>query len=168
MQQEEMLRYLRALNDELQARQAKGEICLYGGAVMCLVFHARPSTKDVEAVFEPTGVIREAASAVAAQFHLPEDWLNDGVKGFVVQHEREIFAVWSHLTVYVAEPDYLFAMKALAARLDGTDNADLRYLIRVLGLRSPDEAFAILERYYPRQRIKPATQFFLEEVFETQ
>jgi hypothetical protein len=26
--------------------------------------------------------------------------------------------------------------------------------------------FAILEKYYPRQQIKPATQFFVEELFE--
>lgn len=64
------------------------------------------------------------------------------------------------------EADYLLAMKALAARVDTADVADVRLLISRLGLRQAEEVFAILEKYYPRQQIKPATQFFIEELFE--
>lgn len=46
--------------------------------------------------------------------HLREDWLNDAVKGFVVQHPQRIFLDAPHLKVYVPEPDYLLAMKTLA------------------------------------------------------
>jgi len=48
MTAEEIKQYLRELNDELALQNVKGEICLYGGAVMCLVFKARPATKDVK------------------------------------------------------------------------------------------------------------------------
>ena len=41
------------MNDKLKLLDAKGEDCPYGGAVMTLVFDARPSTKDVDAVFKP-------------------------------------------------------------------------------------------------------------------
>ena len=57
-------------------------------------------------------------------------------------------------------------MKTLAARVDTTDRQDIEFLIDTLGLKRPDEVFAILEKYYPRQQIKPATQFFVEELFE--
>ena len=30
-----------------------------------------------------------------------------------------------------------------------------------------NEVFSILEKYYPRRQIKPATQFFIEELFES-
>jgi hypothetical protein len=70
------------------------------------------------------------------------------------------------LKVYVPEPDYLLAMKTLASRVESTDKQDILFLIDLLGLKRADEMFAILEKYYPRHQIKPATQFFVEELFE--
>ena len=45
----DILRLLHALNDELKAANVKGQVNLAGGAVMCLAFGARPSTRDVDA-----------------------------------------------------------------------------------------------------------------------
>lgn len=135
---------------------------------MCLVYQARPSTKDVDAIFAPTHVIRLAAQRVAETYQLREDWLNDAVKGFVVPHPQRIFLDLSHLKVYVPEADYLLAMKAMAARVDTQDANDIRTLIAHLGIRSADQVFTILEHYYPRQRIKPATRYFIEEILENE
>jgi hypothetical protein len=158
--------YLGELNDELQAVNIKGEVCLYGGAVMCLVYDARPATKDVDAVFKPTSEMRQAISRVAERNSLPEHWLNDGVKGFLVPHRQRTFLDLSHLKVYVPEPDYLLAMKAIAARAESYDPEDVKLLIHLLGLKKPDEVFDVIEKYYPRQQIKPVTQYFIEELFE--
>jgi hypothetical protein len=166
MDSEAILYYFQELNQELAKLGIVGEVCLYGGAVMCLVYNARPSTKDVDAIFHPTREMRQAIANVGAAHHLRSDWLNDAVKGFVVQHTQRIFLDAPYLKVYVPEPDYLLAMKTLAARVDTTDRDDIRFLINHLGLRSPSEVFAILEKYYPRQQIRPATQFFVEELFE--
>lgn len=158
--------YLVALNDELMVQDVTGELCLFGGTVMCLVYQARPSTKDVDAIFAPTDSIRRAAQRVAERFDLAEDWLNDAVKGFVVPHQQRILFDLSHLKVFVPEPDYLLAMKGLAARVDTQDADDIRRLIRFLELRTPDQVFEILEKYYPRQQIRPATRYFIEELFD--
>ena len=93
--------------------------------------------------------------------------LNDAVKGFVVEHLQRIFLDLTNLKVYVPEPDYLLAMKTLAARVEGTDKEDVKFLIALLGITQAEDVFAILEKYYPRRQIKPATQFFVEELFET-
>ena len=74
---------LEALSDKLGERGITGEICLFGGTVMVLAFTARLATKDVDAVFQPTQTIRELARTIAEQLNLPENWLNDGVKGYV-------------------------------------------------------------------------------------
>jgi hypothetical protein len=129
------------------------------------VYQARPSTKDVDAIFQPTSQMRQAAARVAERHDLRPDWLNDAVKGFVVQHAQRVLFDLPNLKVYVPEPDYLLDMKTLAARVEGTDPEDVRFLINLLDLRSAEEVFAVLERYYPCHRIKPATQFFVEEIF---
>lgn len=166
MDTKQIKQYLDELNDELQAMNIKGEVCLYGGAVMCLAYNARPATKDVDAVFKPTSEMRQAIARVAERNSLPENWLNDGVKEFLVPHPQRTFLNLSHLKVYMPEPDYLLAMKAISARAESYDPEDVKLLIHLLGLKNPNEVFTIIEKYYPRQQIKPATQYFIEELFE--
>jgi len=166
MLRDEIIEYLYALNEKLQRQNVKGEICLYGGAVMCLVYDARPSTKDVDAIFQPTEIIREAAKEIANEYGLVDDWLNDGVKGFLVEHPRKVFLNLSHLVVMVADPEYMLAMKSLSARIDGTDSKDIEFLINKLKIKTVEDVFNIIDKYYPRRIIKPATQFFLEAVFD--
>lgn len=165
MLKSEIVKYLHMLSEKLRQRNVKGEICLYDGAVMCLVYDARPSTKDVDAIFQPAEIIRDAAREIAAEYGLPDDWLNDGVKGFLVEHPKSVFLNLPHLTVMVADPEYLLAMKALSARIDATDGPDIVFLIKALKITTIEEVFNIIEAYYPDRIIRPATQFFLEELF---
>lgn len=162
---EEITKYLDQLNDELSLANIKGEISIHG-AVMCLVYDARPATKDVDAIFKPSSEIRVLVKRIAERHGLPADWLNDGLKGYLVSHPRRILFDLSNLKVFVPEPDYMLAMKAMSARADTYDQTDVRILIDVLGLKAPVDVFAILEKYYPQQQIKPATQYFIEELFE--
>jgi hypothetical protein len=39
MTKQQIKKYLKMLNDQLAEMGIKGEICLYGGAVMCVVFN---------------------------------------------------------------------------------------------------------------------------------
>ena len=103
-----------ALEAELAREEAVGELYLVGGAVMCLVFDARPATKDVDAVFRPVSKIRTLAARMARDHGVPEDWLNDAVKGFLSpKAEFDEFLDLPHLKVFVARPEYLLAMKCL-------------------------------------------------------
>jgi predicted nucleotidyltransferase len=140
---EDIKRYLTELNDELRSMNVKGEICLYGGAVMSLAYNARPDTDDVDAIFEPVRYIRKAARRVAERNGLPLGWLNNAVEIFLTQHERRILIDLSHLKIYVPPPDYLLAMKVLSARPGTVDEDDIAVLIGNLGLTTPEELFRI-------------------------
>src|SRR6478672_4284652 len=96
---------LEALNRELASESIRGELYLAGGAVMCLVFHAREATKDIDALLVPAAELRQAAQRVAAREDLPEGWLNDAVKGFFSADGRfEIYQEFSHLRVFSPHP----------------------------------------------------------------
>ncbi len=154
------------LNDLLRDRGEVGEIGIVGGAVMCLVYNTRAATKDVDAVFEPSSVIRELASQIAKGEELPPDWLNDAAKGFILPGfaKQEVMTL-SHLRVWAPEPRYMLAMKCISARWDSSDRDDVIFLIKELKLKEPTEVFEIIEAYYPHSRIPPKTQFFIEELF---
>jgi hypothetical protein len=156
-----------ALNDELASRGVLGEVGLCGGAVMCLVFQARSSTKDVGAVFEPTREIREAATVVARNFGIAEDWLNDAAKGFFLSDppQHDVMEL-PNLRVWAPAADYMLAMKCVSARFDSHDRGDVEFLVRHLGLQSPAAVFEVICRYYPRERVPAKTAFLVEEILQ--
>ena len=155
------------LNEELEKEGHVGEVCIVGGAAMCLVYNAREMTKDVDAIFKPAEIIRRLAQKIAREESLPDDWLNDSVKGFLQSGfgSKEVLS-FSCLRVWTPNTEYLLAMKCLSARWDSHDREDVVFLIKRLGYRKSDEVFHLIESYYPKKRIPPKTQFFIEEVFE--
>ena len=167
MTAEEITQYLTELNDELRLMDIKGEVSLFGGAVMVLAFNARAATKDVDAIFQPSTEIRVAVARIAERHNIPHTWLNDGVKGYWAEHDERILFEMPFLSVYVPESDYMLAMKAIAARSGTDDENDARLLIDMLGLKHPEEVFSIVEKYYPKTMIPPRTEYFIEGLFES-
>lgn len=171
---EAILRALGSLSEELGRQGVTGELCLFGGTVMVLAFTARLSTKDVDALFQPSPLIRDCARRIAEEQNLPTDWLNDGVKGFVsARHETAAgnLPQFPHLRLTMPVPEYLLAMKCMAARLGGTtgessDVPDIAFLIRHLGLKSAPAVLEIVGQYYPANRIPVKTQYLVEGLFE--
>ena len=155
------------LDAELAAQGADGEIYLVGGAVMCLVFDARPATRDVDAYFRPTSVIRQAAARVAGKAGVPDTWLNDAVKGYLSPRgDFDSYLELPHLRVFVARPEYLLAMKCAAMRLgeEFRDLDDVRYLLRYLNIFDADSALEIVHRYFDADHLTPKTRLALEEL----
>ncbi len=170
-----ILRALGALSDELGKQNITGEICLFGGTVMVLAFTARLTTKDVDAIFQPTQTIRELARQIAGDQRLPLDWLNDSVKGFISgRHETTSGGLpqFPNLRLAMPVPEYLLAMKCMAARLGGSiagepsDVTDIVFLIRHLGLKSAQQVLDLVAHYYPENRISVKTQYLVEGLFE--
>lgn len=165
MTADEIQQYLSELNDELALKDIKGEISLFGGAVMVLAFNARIATKDVDAIFEPVKEIRNAAHRIAELHALKLDWLNMAVRMFVVKHDRELLFDLPNLRVTVPEADYLLAMKMIALRPQTEDEDDAIFLIEKLRLLSKADVLGIIADYYPRKEISATTITWLDEYF---
>ena len=163
----DIAKLFRQLNDELQQQEVQGELYLVGGAVMCLVYEARESTRDIDAFFKPSKQLRIAAARVALKNDLPETWLNDGVKGFLSNNGKfNDYLELSNLKVFIADPAYLLAMKCLSARIgeEFHDIDDIRYLLRYLNITSAPEAEKIISDYYPLEKFPQKTLYLLEEL----
>ncbi len=167
MDRDEIHHLFGRLNEELARAEVSGEVYLVGGAVMCLVHEARQSTQDIDALFRPAEVVREAAQRIADWESCPRDWLNDAVKGFLSERgDYQPYLELSNLSVMTASPEYLLAMKCLSMRLGAEfhDEADIRYLLRYLNITAPKAALDTVARYYPLDRIPQKTLYALEEI----
>ena len=131
------------------------------------LYVARPSTQDVDAYYRPAREVRQAAARIAARSGVPADWLNDAVKGYLsARGEYRPWLELSHLRVMVAQPEYLLAMKCLAFRIGAEfhDEDDVRFLLRLLDIKSYAKAVEIIARYYPRERFPRKTLYALSEL----
>lgn len=167
LSEKDIRRLLDLLNAELRKDGVKGELYLVGGAVMCIAFHARPATRDIDGYFLPAGRLREAAARVAGKTGFEASWLNDAVKGYLSkQGEFAPFLELDHLKVMVAQPEYLLAMKCLAMRIgqEFHDEEDIRYLLRYLNISTYEAAVKVIVRFYPLEQFPQKTMYALEEI----
>jgi len=109
------------------------ELLLVGGAAMVLMYNARQSTQDVDAlILSPPKVhlVRKLAEQVAQDIGLPDDWLNDGAKGYLVGLSKgpTIFSA-PGIVVKGVSAAQLLAMK-LSAWRDDVDIADARRILQ--------------------------------------
>lgn len=165
LSREELTGLLEEIATELESRGFRGDLFIVGGAAMALAYNTRRSTRDLDAVFEPKTVVYEAARAVGERHDLSPDWLNDGVKGFLPGEDLNATTLFDRpgLSVRVASPRYLFAMKAVAARIERDAN-DLLHLYRLCGFASLAEARECVTQYYPPHLVPPKTEFILQEL----
>lgn len=150
---EDILKFLNMLNDELQILNIKAELTLFGGSVMCVAFEARPTTRDVDAIFQPKSKVYKIANDKIAKTHgLPHNWLNDAVSRFIsYSGEKEAFLKLSNLTIYIPKPEYFLAMKCLTSRIDfSSDIEDIKCLLDFLHICSYEQVTEIFAKFYPK------------------
>lgn len=156
-----------ALGERCAAHGIQVEMFLVGGAAMALAYDRERTTRDLDAVFEPKALVYEHARRLADERGLPPDWLNDGVKGLLPDRPDtgpQVVFTSTGISVAVASPDYLFAMKAAAARQEA-DTEDLLRLAALLNISTAAAAFAMIERFYAPSRLSAKSHFFIEAAF---
>ncbi len=156
------------------------EIVVYGGSALLLTLNRQINTGDVDAVFEGNkDFIRRLAAEMAAEFGWDENWLNDGVKGWLSNRDADpdvkaLFKTYSAedrpgLRVYTAKAEYLFAMKCRAMRVGGVETSsdidDIKLLARAIGIQNSQDALTLVEKFDPQNVLQPKTRLGLEEIF---
>lgn len=124
-----MRELLAQLGERLKAKGIKASLYVVGGAAMAMEYGREGLTPDIDAVASNRAVFVEARR-LAAEHGLPKGWLNSNAGGWVPPRPE-----WSlrrptelGLTVHVAPPEHLLAMKLIAGRRK--DRPDIRLLIQ--------------------------------------
>lgn len=167
LSKQDILKYFEQINIRLAKENKYGEILIAGGAALTLVFNARQSTYDIDAIFRPKEDMRAIIKSMAEEYNINEDWLNDGVKGFITNNMKSsTYLECSNLTVSSLDAECLLAMKLTSARSLSKDMEDSIFLMGILKIRSQQELFALIEKYtHPNQQTMQA-KYFTIEVFE--
>lgn len=142
---------LKRLGELAQAKGLHIQLTLVGGAVMVLRFDARSSTRDVDAVIllpREARLVRDLAKQVADEHDWPEDWLNDGAKGYLVGiSDGPVVFQSPGIEARAPSMEQLLAMK-LSAWRDDIDISDARRLLEEIGReRNRDEVWESLEPF---------------------
>lgn len=156
----------RRLGDRLARRGVVADLYVFGGAAMALAYDARRSTRDIDAVFKPHGLVLDEARAVADELGLPQWWLNEQASAYVAPGgDSNAPRVFDHpgLRVSAASPEHLLAMKVLAARRRDAD--DIRFLVKHLSLTTADEVLALCAEIFPDEEVPARARLVLEDAF---
>jgi len=148
---EEIQDGLRRLGELAQSQGLHVRLALVGGAAMVLGYDARQSTRDVDAVIlspAEAKLVRNLVKKIADENDWPEDWLNDGAKGYMVGiSEGSLLFSAPGIDAFSPSLAQLLAMKLCAWR-DDLDISDARRLLqKIVSGRGKDEIWANREPY---------------------
>jgi hypothetical protein len=165
LNRDEILDALTDLVHRLSEAGIKGGIRIVGGAALSIEYFDRPATVDIDGLLYPAEEIRPFADEIARERGWPESWLNDKVRAFL--SHRDTDADWKtviadgEVTVKVASPELLLAMKLLAGR-GRRDGPDVEKLLAICSVQSIEDAQQIFDHYYPEEAIKVAARLWVE------
>lgn len=152
---------------KMARRRLVGEIHVFGGAAMVLVFDERAATRDVDALFEPDGPMLDAAAEVAAELGLPRSWLNNQASTYVSGRAGRGTPAYDHpnLRVLTTPTEHLLAMKVRAAR-SLRDADDVSLLLDHLGLSTMASVTTVVEHFFPGIPLSDRSRMMLDDVLD--
>jgi len=163
----QILAALTALAERLGPERC--ELVVVGGAALVLLYAARETTRDIDAVLpgaEAGRRVRTAARAIAEEQALPDDWLNDAAKGYVHGFAAgDVVLDLPTLRVIAPAPQQLLAMKLCAWR-DDLDIDDARLLLSKLQGSLDDVWSTVAPHLVPGREQK--ARYAFEELWEVE
>jgi hypothetical protein len=180
LDREKLLRAFDELGRAAVAAGTRLQIAVYGGSALMLASNFRFATEDVDVsqLEQPWPEwLRATVDKLAHENGWAEDWFNDGV----VFHLSALadpagdhleFGTFPRgpeapgLMVYLPSAAYLLALKLKAIRVNDPvrgeqERLDILNLMRVVGIRTAEEAIALLARYFPNSGASSEKQKFL-------
>lgn len=167
---------LSEIGQQLAAQGRIAEIAIYGGSALILQFDFRESSHDVDylPLRGSRWALKAAAASVGRKHNLPSGWFNDQI----VQNKlspRPVTLPYGDfpsenpgLRVFVASPQYIFAMKVFAMRssLMAQDVEDIWNLWSELGLEDTDTAINLCTQFYPGRELPKRHKLILQDIAE--
>lgn len=161
LRHEEIIDLLADIGEALHATGDSAHMYVAGGAALALRYgeRARDVTHDVDALFDRDLRLLEEAGRIAAQRGLDHGWLNDHFRAFLPTAREDLSADTLRvggLTVRIASPEILLAMKMHAAR--PKDLPDAVLLAGELDMRTAEEIAQLTIDLYGEHSV-PAVDF---------
>jgi predicted nucleotidyltransferase len=157
MRKQEIIQYLMLLGEELEELRIRRPVRLLmiGGAYMVTQFDSRAVTEDVDVLVyldrysDEYIQFREAIRYVAQDVHENLKWLSINIGDFMEEVGKvprgRLWLEHGKLRVYVPDPQYVLALKMLAAR--DKDMDDLQFLFQYLQITKRRQAERILKKH---------------------
>jgi hypothetical protein len=157
LDRDQVIELLDELARRLQARGLEAEIYVVGGTAMALAYDRARVTRDIDAVAHPSAVVDEIAAQMADDdSDLPPGWFNQQVAALLPREfdADQIEALtWPGLTVNIASPRRLLAMKVRAGRSE-RDLVDIYVLCQVLDLTEVEQVWGICDEVWGSDMIR--------------
>jgi predicted nucleotidyltransferase len=170
---EEISRLLEEISIKLAEQNKYGEIIMCGGASMSLVYNARDSTHDIDAIFTPKEDLLPIIEAIAEENKIDKQWLNDDFTDlsiFTQSLESVQYKSYSHLQIKTMNAESLLAMKVIASRPNTHDMNDTIVLMQYLKIESYEQVIDILNKHktqFLHPKIVKEIQMFAFKAYQT-
>lgn len=163
------------LADRLMQENKVVDVAVYGGSALVLQFDFRKDTHDLDITAgDDAYALKTMSMDVGLQHNLEPGWFSDGVEIFKSDKEAlrfyKAYPSNEHqsLRIFTASPEYLLAMKILSMRepWNAPDMLDVQNLVKVMGIKTPEAAMEVVQRFYPGKTIPRKNQLFLQDIFD--
>lgn len=163
---DQVVEILTELGIQLDARGLEGEIYIVGGTAMMLGYTRNTLTNDIDGLFTPRDEIEVIADQMRSQFpRLTKGWLNNKVVPLLPRVKDS--GAWQALkipglTVSVASPEHMLAMKARAGR-SLRDLEDVAILVELLEITTFREVWDVCDSVWGLDVIRPEVKAEVEK-----